>query len=78
MTKAQRSTASALRISGIDKPILLLSPATENNIEKLILNDITLSVSTIKEIILIAKIRRICKVTFTIFVIFSSFERNLK
>ena len=49
------SEASKLRIAGIDKPILLLSPATENTIEKLILNDITLSVSTIKELILIAK-----------------------
>ena len=49
------SEGSILRSSGIDKPILLLSPATENTVEKLILNDITLSVNSIKEIILIAK-----------------------
>ncbi len=44
-----------LRASGIDKPILLLSPATENTVEKLIISDSTLSVSTIKELILIVK-----------------------
>lgn len=45
----------SLRKAGIDKPILLLSPATENTVEKLVLNNITLSVSSIKELILIAK-----------------------
>lgn len=44
-----------LRLSGIDKPILLLSPATERTIDNLIINDITLSVSTFKELILIVK-----------------------
>lgn len=49
------SECLTLRRAGIDKPVLLLSPVTENTVEKLILNDITLSVSTIREIILIAK-----------------------
>ena len=46
------SECESLRISGIDKPILLLTPVTENTVERLILKDITLAVSNIKELLL--------------------------
>lgn len=49
------SECEILRISGIDKPILLLTPASESTIERLILRDITLPVSSVKELLLIYK-----------------------
>lgn len=47
--------AVALRFSGIDKPILMLTPTTKNTVNKLINYDITLSVSTFNELFLIDK-----------------------
>ena len=64
------SECESLRISGIDKPILLLSPITESTIERLILKDITLSVSSVKDLLLIYKTSRkldkVVKVHFAI------------
>lgn len=45
--------AELLRISGIDKDILLLTPVTENTVKRLILSDITLPVTTFNELYLI-------------------------
>ena len=47
--------AISLRLCGIDKPIIILSPVTENTVDGLILRDITLSVSTLSELYLISK-----------------------
>ena len=44
------SEAYDLRISGIDKPILLLTPSFSENVEKLVEYDITISVSSIEEV----------------------------
>ncbi len=44
------SEAYDLRISGIDKPILLLMPSFSENVEKLVEYDITISVSSIEEV----------------------------
>ncbi len=52
------SECEKLRISGIDKPVIILTPPTENTVEKLILLDITLPVSTLKELILVYKTAR--------------------
>ncbi len=45
------SEAYDLRLSGIDKPILLLTPSFSENVTKLIEYDVTVSVSTIDEVI---------------------------
>ncbi|MBQ9782375.1 MAG: alanine racemase [Clostridia bacterium] len=45
-----------LRISGIDKPILLLTPSYSENVEKLIEYDVTLSVSSIEEVLSVIKV----------------------
>ena len=44
-----------LRISGIDKPILLLTPSFSKNVEKLIEYEITISVSSIEEVLKVIK-----------------------
>lgn len=44
-----------LRLAGIDKEIILLTPVYEENAERLILKDITLTVSSLKELKLIRK-----------------------
>ncbi len=66
---ALTSECYTLRISGIDKPILLLTPCYED-IERLIENDITLSVSSLEEIKQIRasakNINKIAKIQFKI------------
>ena len=53
---ALTSEAYALRVAGIDKEILLLTPSFYQDIEKLIEYEITLSISTIKELIAVIEI----------------------
>ncbi len=47
-----------LRISGIDKPIIILTPPTPSTVDKLILNDIIIPVGSIKDLILVYKSAR--------------------
>ncbi len=48
---ALESEAYDLRISGIDKPILLLTPSFKENLLKLIENDVTISVNSVEEVL---------------------------
>ncbi len=52
------SECEKLRISGIDKPIIILTPPTSKTVDKLILLDITLPVGSIKDLILVYKSAR--------------------
>ncbi len=49
------SEAVALRFSGIDKPIILLTPITENTVDSMVLKGITMTVNSLKELELINK-----------------------
>ncbi len=52
------SECEKLRISGIDKPIIILTPPTSSTVDKLILNDIIIPVGSIKDLILVYKSAR--------------------
>ncbi len=60
----------ALRISGIDKPIMILTPPFKESVYKLIKYDVIISVSTIDEIKMVyetaKKLNRLAKIQFAI------------